>query len=215
MTSAVVLQMARYLALGAASTVVLSLAAMAVAGTLGLAFALVRLYAAWPLKALTNAVIFLVKGVPLLILLISANVILPYLRIDWPASVVASLTIGVYFAAYASDIYRAAITSIPATQWDAGRSLGCTPWGVFSVVIFPQTLRFCAAPLIGLFIMMVKSTSLVSAIGAWELLAAGRETAERTFLVLPLYLSVAGIYFVACFGLSRLARRVERAVSHA
>jgi polar amino acid transport system permease protein len=206
---------ALYLASGTAVTLALAAGAVLVAGALGLVIAVVRLYAWLPLRWSTAFLTVVIKGVPLLILLIGAYVILPYFGIDVPPAAVAIFTIGIYFSAYASEIYRAAIQSIPAAQWDAGRSLGFRPWQLFVVVVLPQTARFCAAPLIGIFIMTVKSTSLVSAIGAWELLSAGRETAERTFLVLPIYLIVAAIYFVICFGLSRLSKRVEKAFTHA
>ncbi len=206
---------ALYLAKGTAVTLALAGGAVLVGGALGLVIALVRLYAWWPLRWLTAVAVFVVKGVPLLILLIGAYVILPYFKIDVPSQAVAIFTIGIYFSTYASEIYRAAIRSIPAAQWDAGRSLGFTPWQLLATVVLPQTVRFCAAPLIGIFIMTVKATSLVSAIGAWELLNAGRETAERTFLVLPIYGAVACIYFVICFGLSRISRRLERAFTHA
>lgn len=204
-----------YLITGAAVTVALALGSVLVGGTLGLGLAVLRLYGWLPLRWLMAAIVFVIKGVPLLILLIGAYVILPYFKLDVPSKVVAILTIGIYFSTYASEIYRAAILSIPAAQWDAGRSLGFQPWLVFTTVVLPQTVRFCAAPLIGIFIMTVKATSLVSAIGAWELLSAGREIAERTFLVLPIYLAVAAIYFVICFGLSRLSKRVEKAFTHA
>ena len=206
---------ALYLLSGTAVTLALATGAVIVAGALGMVIAVLRLYAWLPVRWLTTFFTLVVKGVPLLILLIGAYVILPYFRIDVPSAAVAVLMIGIYFSAYASEIYRAAIQSIPAAQWDAGRSLGFKPRQLFAVVVLPQTARFCAAPLIGIFIMTVKSTSLISAIGAWELLSAGRETAERTFLVLPIYLGVAAIYFVICFGLSRLSKRVERAFNHA
>ncbi|MFT3818659.1 MAG: amino acid ABC transporter permease [Rubrivivax sp.] len=214
MTSAALSFTLIYLGKGALMTIALALGASLVSGFLGLVLALARLYGGWPLRLLVGAVVFVIRGVPLLILLVGVFVILPYLGVRMPSALVAVFTIGIYFAAYASEIYRAAILSIPLTQWDAGRSLGFTPWRVFSVVVFPQTVRFCAAPLIGIFIMTVKATSLVYAIGSWELLTAGKETAERTFQILPVYLGVAAIYFVVCFGLSRLARRVEKATTY-
>jgi polar amino acid transport system permease protein len=215
MSGAALTTIVLYLGKGALMTTALALGASLVSGTVGLFIALVRLYGWWPLRALVAALVFVIRGVPLLILLIGGYVILPYLRLDVSSPLVAVFTIGIYFSAYASEIYRSAILAIPATQWDAGRSLGFTPWRVFRVVVFPQTVRFCAAPLIGIFIMTVKSTSLVSAIGAWELLSAGKETAERTFQILPVYLGVAAIYFVVCFGLSRISKHVEKATTYA
>lgn len=204
-----------YLLKGAGITAVLALGAIVVSVVAGLLLAVCRLYGTWPLRALGSVYAFLVRGVPLLILLVAGYFCLPYFGIDVPAWLVAILVIGLYFAAYTSEIFRTAILAIPKTQWDAGRSLGFRRWDVFRVAIFPQTLRFCAAPIINILVMVVKSTSLVYAIGAWELVTAGQEISERTYVVLPVYLSVAAIYFVICFSLSRVARAVERAAKHA
>jgi ABC-type amino acid transport system permease subunit len=56
----------------------------------------------------------------------------------------------------------------------------------------------------------VKNTSLVSAIGGWELVAAGREVGERTGDLLPAYVAIAAIYFILCFPIARLAAAIER-----
>lgn len=205
---------ATYLLKGAGVSLAIAIAAILLAGVLGLFVALCRLYGWWPLRLIASCSVFVIKGVPLLILLIGGYFSLPYLGIDLPSAAVAVAAIGIYFAAYASEVYRAAILSIPAHQWDAGRSLGFTRGQLFQRVILPQTARFCAAPLIGLFIMAVKATSLVTAIGGWELVGAGKEIAERSQDALAAYLGIAALYFVICFGLSRLAKAVEKAFSH-
>ena len=200
---------------GAAVTVGLAVCAIALSIVLGLPVALGRLYGPLPVRTLAAAYVFTIRGVPLLILLVGGYFCLPYLGVDLPVALCAILIIGFYFAAYTAEVFRAAIMSIPRTQWDAGRSVGFRRLDVFRIVIFPQTIRFCAAPLINISAMIVKSTSLVSAIGAWELLTAGREIAERTYVVLPIYIGVAVIYFVMCFVLSRIANNVERNYAHA
>lgn len=214
MNATFLLSAAAYLVKGAGVSLAIALGAIAVSGVLGLFVALCRLYGWWPLRQLTGLLVFVIKGVPLLILLIGGYFSLPYLGVDLPSAAVAVAAIGLYFAAYASEVYRAAILSIPAHQWDAGRSLGFTRAQLFQLVILPQTARFCAAPLIGLFIMAVKATSLVTAIGGWELVGAGKEIAERSQDALAAYLGIAALYFLICFGLSRLARAVEKAFSH-
>lgn len=214
MNVAFLLSSAAYLLKGAGVSLAIAVAAILVAGVLGLFVALCRLYGWWPLRLLAGFSVFVIKGVPLLILLIGGYFSLPYLGIDLPSAAVAVVAIGIYFAAYASEVYRAAILSIPAHQWDAGRSLGFTRGQLFQQVILPQTARFCAAPLIGLFIMAVKATSLVTAIGGWELVGAGKEIAERSQDALAAYLGIAALYFLICFGLSRLAKAVEKAFSH-
>jgi His/Glu/Gln/Arg/opine family amino acid ABC transporter permease subunit len=204
-----------YLLKGAGVTIALAFGAIVLSVVAGLALAICRLYGPWPLRIAGSTYTFLVRGVPLLILLVAGYFCLPYFGLDAPAWLVGILVIGLYFAAYTSEIFRAAISAIPKTQWDAGRSLGFRRWDVFRVAVLPQTLRFCAAPIINVLVMVVKGTSLVSAIGAWELVTAATEVSDRTFIVLPVYLAVAAIYFVICFSLSRAAREVERRFTHA
>ncbi len=70
------------------------------------------------------------------------------------------------------------------------------------------------APFVNVALVVVKNTSLVSAIGGWELVAAGREIGERSMEILPAYLAVAAFYFVICFTLSRIGRHLEQRHNH-
>ena len=119
-----------------------------------------------------------------------------------------------YFGAYMGEVFRGAITAVPLEQWDAARSLGLRAGPAFRLVILPQARRLVTAPFLNVALTVVKNTSLVSAIGGWELVAAGREVGERTGDLLPVYLAVAAGYFILCFPLSRLAAAIERP-SHA
>jgi polar amino acid transport system permease protein len=111
-------------------------------------------------------------------------------------------------------VFRGAIMSVPRTQWDAGRSVGFRAIQAFFVVILPQARRLCVAPFLNTTLSIVKNTSLVSAIGGWELVTAGREIGERMGDLMPTYLGVALGYYLICFPLARLATLVERK-SHA
>ncbi|SDO23234.1 amino acid ABC transporter permease [Ensifer sp. YR511] len=214
MTDVTLLSSGLYLAQGAAVTLGLSLATILVAAGLGLPLALVGLYAWAPLRVVAAAYGLAVRGVPLLVLLVGSYFSLPYLGVDLPLSVVVVLVGGLYFAAYAAEVFRAALAAMPKQQWDAGRALGMRRLQLFTIVILPQARRLSTAPFVNVALVVVKNTSLVSAIGGWELVAAGREIGERSMDILPAYLAVAAFYFVICFTLSRIGHQIEQRTHH-
>ena len=214
MTSTMLFSSAVYLAQGAAVTVGLSLATILVAVVAGMPLAVIGLYGWAPLRLLAAGYGLVIRGVPLLVLLVGSYFSLPYVGIDLPLSLVVVLVGGLYFAAYAAEVFRAALVAVPRQQWDAGRALGMRKLQLFTIVILPQARRLSIAPFVNVALIVVKNTSLVSAIGGWELVAAGREIGERTMEILPAYLAVAGFYFVICFTLSRIGGHIEQRTRH-
>jgi len=210
MTVAMLMSSGMYLAQGALVTIGLSLGIIAVATVAGMLLALLRLYSWKPLGILAAAYGLVARGVPLLVLLIGSYFSLPYLGLDLPLWLVVVLVGGLYFGAYVAEVFRAALAAVPRTQWDAGRALGMRRVQLFTIVILPQARRLSLPPYLNVALVAVKNTSLVSAIGGWELVAAGREIGERTMEILPAYLAVAGFYFVICFSISQMGRHVEK-----
>jgi His/Glu/Gln/Arg/opine family amino acid ABC transporter permease subunit len=199
-----------YMAWGAGVTVMLACCVILLSSVLGMTLALVRLYAWPPLRALAAGYALVTRGIPLLVLLIGCYFSLPYLGITLPVYAAAVVVMGFYFAAYMGEVFRSAIMSVPRTQWDAGRSVGFRRLQNFGTVILPQARRLCVAPFLNTSLSVVKNTSLISAIGGWELFSAGREIGERTGDLMPTYLGVAFGYYLICFPLARLATFVER-----
>ncbi|WP_306222489.1 amino acid ABC transporter permease [Bosea beijingensis] len=214
MLSAALTAAVTYLGQGAVVTIGLSLATILVAAAAGLPLAVIGLYAWAPLRWLAALYGLVIRGVPLLVLLVGSYFSLPYLGFDLPLHFVVILVGGLYFAAYAAEVFRAALAAVPKQQWDAGRALGMRRLQLFTIVILPQARRLSIAPFVNVALVVVKNTSLVSAIGGWELVAAGREIGERTMEILPAYLAVAAFYFVICFTLSRIGRHIEQRTRH-
>jgi len=200
----------RMLLFAAGTTVSLALAVLALSSAVGLAVAFGRLFAAAPVRLGLAGALAVIRGVPLLVLLIGSYFTLPYLGFDLPLYGVAILVMGLYFAAYMAELFRGAIAAIPRGQWDAGRSLGLRGWVIAALVILPQARRIATAPYLNTALSIVKNTSLVSAIGGWELAAAGSAIGDRTGNLLSAYLAVALGYFLICLPLSRLAAWAER-----
>jgi polar amino acid transport system permease protein len=198
-----------YLGLGALSTIGIAAASIVLSAALGLLLALLHLFGGLAARLLIEFYLYIVRGVPLLVLLFTVYYVLPYSGLALGAVEGGILVLGLYFAAFMSEAFRAAILSLPKAQWDAARGLGMGRSLMLRIVIFPQALRVALPPFVNTCLMLIKSTSLVSIIGIWELTAAGREVTERTFAAFQIFGGVALIYFCICYTLAQLSRHLE------
>lgn len=198
-----------YLGLGALHTIGISAASIVLSALLGLVVALLQVFGGLIVRSLVEVYLYVVRGVPLLVLLFTMYYVLPYSGLNMGALEGGILVMAIYFAAFMSEVFRAAILSLPKAQWDAARSLGMRRGLMLRMVIFPQAFRVAAPPFVNICMMLIKSTSLVSIIGLWELTSAGREVTERTFAPFQMFGGVALIYFCICYSLSLCARRLE------
>ncbi|WP_204498659.1 amino acid ABC transporter permease [Aquibacillus albus] len=137
------------------------------------------------------------------------------LTIDpFPSAVIAfSLNVG----AYASEIIRASILSVPKGQWEAAQTIGMSYSQALRRIILPQATRVSIPPLSNTFISLVKDTSLASLILVTELFRKAQEIAARTYDFMLLYVEAALLYWTICFLLSivqdRIENRLDRHVS--
>lgn len=198
-----------YLLKGAVKTIEISAASIALSSLIGLLGALLQIFGNAAVRAAIVAYVFVNRGVPLLVLLFTMYFVLPYAGIDLPPFLGGILVISVYFGAFMSEVFRAAINSVPRAQWDAARGLGMRRPLMLRVVIFPQAFRLALPPFLNTSMVLIKSTSLVSIIGIWELTLAGLEVAERTSAAFQAFAGVGLIYFVICYSLSRCGRYLE------
>jgi His/Glu/Gln/Arg/opine family amino acid ABC transporter permease subunit len=200
---------------GTERTLLLSGATVLFSTAIGLAAALLRTFGWWPFRIAVDVYVYVVRGVPLLLLLFFMYYGLPYSGIDLPPIPGGILVMSIYFGAFMSEVFRAAIEALPKAQWDAARSLGMRLPLILGIVVLPQAVRLSAPAFINTCILLIKSTSLVSIIGLSELTLVGRQIVERTFAPFQILLGVALIYFVICYSLSRLGRYAEQRMRHA
>ena len=197
----------RYLGIGAGMTIGLAAAVIVLGAAVGMLLAVARLYA-WPPIARLAECALVIRGVPLLILLIGAysacliSAWICALRGRCPRH-------GALLWRLHGRVFRGAIASVPRTQWTpaaASAFVGRRSSGSSSCRRALSLGRSFSQRRL----TVVKNTSLVSAIGGWELVAAGREIGERTGDLLVVYLAIAAVYFAICFPLARLATFIER-----
>ncbi|CAB3711519.1 Glutamate/aspartate transport system permease protein gltK [Achromobacter denitrificans] len=133
--------------------------------------------------------------------------------IDRRAEYSAYITFIAFEAAYFSEIVRAGIQSIAAGQVNAGRALGMTGPQTLMLIILPQAARNMLPVLLTQTIILFQDTSLVYAIGAYDLLK-GFETAGRNAgRPIEAYLLAAAVYLAICFLISRVVRQVAKRIA--
>ena len=154
------------------------------------------------------------RSIPLVMVILWFFLLIPLL-IGRPmgAELSAIITFTVFEAAYFSEIMRAGIQSVPKGQVNAGYAVGMTYAQSMKLVVLPQAFRNMLPVLMTQTIILFQDTSLVYAIGAYDLLK-GFEVAGKNFnRPIETYLMAAVVYFVICFSLSMLVRRLQNKIA--
>jgi glutamate/aspartate transport system permease protein len=154
------------------------------------------------------------RSIPLVMVILWFFLLVPFI-IGRPigAEVSAIITFIAFEAAYFSEIMRAGIQSIPRGQVFAGQAMGMTYKQNMTLVILPQAFRNMLPVLLTQTIILFQDTSLVYAIGAYDLLK-GFETAGKNFgRPIESYLLAAVLYFIICFALSYLVKRLHKKIA--
>lgn len=172
-------------------------------------FALMRRSGLPVIAKTTGMIIDTVRSLPLITILFTAALILPFVL---PELLVGDkiwrviIGFALFFAAYQSEILRSGIQSLPNGQEEAAKALGLTYWQRTSRIILPQAFRNALPPTINQFVITFKETSLIIIIGFFEVLASGNAafgSGEWSHYWVEVYCFVALIYFVFVFSLSR------------
>jgi polar amino acid transport system permease protein len=163
-------------------------------------------WCSWP----AGLYIEVIRDSPLLMQLYLVFFALPLLGLDVPIFAAGVATLMINASAFMAEIVRAGIQSVGRDQWDAARGLGMGYPQVMRWVVMPQAIRVMIPPGVGLLIGLIKDSSIVSVISYLELTRVGQILTEKTFLSFQVFGIVAGLYFVVCYPLSRLALHVER-----
>jgi polar amino acid transport system substrate-binding protein len=182
---------------------------MALAVTLGLFLALVRLYGRAPFTYLSIAYIEIYRGTPLLIQLFILYYGLPNIGISLSPWAVAFIGLGMNYAAYEAELYRGGILAIPKGQMEAALSLGMSRSLAIRRIILPQSLRIALPGITNDFIALLKDSSLVSIIAMVELTKTYNILSASTLRFWELGLITAVLYLGMSYPLSLLARRLE------
>ena len=221
-------EIGRLVVRGLGVTVFVTVVAFSLAALIGLALAVSVLSNRVWLRQLARFWIEIVRGVPMLVLLLyvafvgtplfveSVNAALAPLGLEpmttrdipllWRA--IAALTIG--YSAFVAEVFRAGLQSVDAGQIEAAEALGLGPWQRFRHIVLPQAIRTVLPPLGNDFVAMIKDSSLVSVLGVADITQLGKVYAAGSFRYLETYNVVAYAYLFLTLVLSLALRALER-----
>ena len=209
---------------GAALTLQLALLSLLFALVAGLAGASAKLSRSAPLRWLATAYTTVVRGVPDLVMMLLVfyggqmlvNHVTEYLDVgyfDLNPMVAGVLTIGFIFGAYFAETFRGAFLAVPSGQLEAGAAYGMTRWQVFARILFPQMLRHALPGLGNNWLVLLKSTAIVSMIGLSDMTWLADQAGRTTRQPFVFYLLVCALYLVMTTASSWLLGRLERRYS--
>ncbi|MDR1413538.1 MAG: ABC transporter substrate-binding protein/permease [Puniceicoccales bacterium] len=203
------LKMLPFFAKAACITLMLSVLGMGVAIVLGISFAIVREYAPRWMRLIIISIIEFLRGTPLLIQLFFIFYGLPRVGITLSPMVAGILTLGINYASYEAENFRAGMAAVPHGQMEAARALGMSQWQSLRYIILPQAFTFILPPLTNDFIALLKDSSLVSLITIVELTKAYSIAASNSFDFFGIGIIVSIIYFLLGLPFVRIARWAE------
>ena len=200
----------RNLLLAARWTVLLSLAAFALGGTLGLVVLFLRTSKRAALRGVSKVYIEVFQGTPLLMQLFLVFFGIAMFGLEVPAWLAAGLTLTLWSASYLAEIWRGCVEAIPRGQWEASSCLAMGYFQQMRHIVLPQALRIAIPPTVGFVVQIVKGTAVTSIIGFVELSKAGTVITNATFKPFLVYGAVGLMYFILCWPLSKYSQFLER-----
>jgi len=199
-------------------TFLLAIVGIVLAFPFGVLLALGRRSELPAVRFLSTAYIELIRGVPLVTILFMAAVMLPLflpgnVRIDQVIRAMVGITL--FSAAYVAENVRGGLQAIPTGQIEAAHAIGLNAIQTNRFVVLPQALRSVIPANVGLFISLLKDTTLVTIVGLLELLGIGRAVLAQPQWFgaqLEVYVFIAVVFFILCYTMSQASYRLETAL---
>lgn len=195
---------------------VIGLSAIILSLPLGILLALARQSDLFIIK--TSAVVFIevIRGVPLIVWLFTAQLLLNYFlppgtNFDLTLRVIIMVTL--FASAYIAEVVRGGLAALPTGQYEGADSLGLDYWRSMRLIILPQALKISIPGIVNTFIGLFKDTTLVVFIGLFDPLGianAIRATTEWNGIYWELFIFIGLMFFVACFSMGRYSLYLEK-----
>ncbi|TLS50200.1 ectoine/hydroxyectoine ABC transporter permease subunit EhuD [Paenibacillus antri] len=195
---------------GAKTTVIITIAGFLVAGLFGLLFAMLRRSPSKIVSKASGVVIDFIRCTPLLVQAFFLYFALPeiiHVRIDKYAAGIAAL--GLHYATYLSEVYRAGIDNVPKGQWEASRALNFGKAQTWLRIVLPQAIPPIVPVMGNYFIMMFKETPILIVIALPEMLLQAKLYGSANFRYIEAYTMVGLIFLLLSLPSSYLFRRLE------
>ncbi|AQP54828.1 glutamine ABC transporter permease [Vagococcus penaei] len=192
-------------------TIWLAFLSFALATILGILFGLMSVSANKILRSLSMIYVDLIRGIPLMVLAFFIYFGLPgILGFNIPVFVAGIVTLTLNASAYISEIVRGGIKAVPTGQMEASRSLGLSYGKTMRKIILPQAFRIMIPSFVNQFVISLKDTTILSAIGLIELLQAGKMIVARNLQSTLVYFVIALMYLILITLLTQIGKMLER-----
>lgn len=195
---------------------VIGLSGIVLSLPLGIMLALGRQSDMFIIQKSCVAFIEVIRGVPLIVWLFTASLLLNYFlppgtNFDLMLRVIIMVTL--FSSAYIAEVIRGGLAALPRGQYEAADALGLDYWKAMRLIILPQALKVSIPGIVGSFIGLFKDTTLVSFVGLLDpinLANSIRSSEEWHGVVWEIYIFIGLVFFVCCYAMSRYAQHLER-----
>ena len=200
---------------GLGLTAVISLFSITLGSVLGILIGIVLTYGVLPLKYMARFYVDVLRGTPVLVLILAAFYVPSVINVDLNAVEAGVFALTLFCGAHVGEVVRGSLQAIPKGQNEAAKAIGLTFWKMFIYVLMPQALRQSIPTWTNASVEIVKATTLLSVIGVPELILSTQQIIGRTFMSLPFYLLVGVLYFLVDYSIERLGRYLDARISTA
>jgi polar amino acid transport system permease protein len=199
-----------FLLRGLATSLVLTVLSVGLGMIVAVALASARLYGSRWIRYVATATIEIVRAVPQLLILLWVFFVLPELTgKTFTPELSAVLALTVIAAAYLAEVIRAGLMSVDRIQFESGYATGLSRAAIFVSIILPQAIRNMLPALLATWITLFKTTTLAYVIGIVEFFHAATIVNSRELIPYTIYAMLAIVYFVCCFVISTIVRRMD------
>lgn len=201
------------LLVGLGKTLGLTFVSFAIATLIGVLFGLMNVSQSKILRFIATFYIDIIRGIPLLVLAMFIFIGLPNLTgVKINEMIAGVITLSLNAGAYIAEIVRGGINAVPKGQTEAARSLGLSYHKTMRKIILPQAVKIMVPSFINQFVISLKDTTILSAIGLVELLQTGKIIIARNLQSFKVYLIISIIYIIVITTLTKLSNMLERKV---
>lgn len=169
------------------------------------------------LRAIGNTYVEIIRGTPMLLQVLLLYTALPLIYTELTGNiirpdvyVIGVIAMSINSGAYTTELIRSGINGVDRGQWEAGESLGLSYYQTMRLIILPQAFKRIVPPLVSEFITLIKDSSLISTIGAVELLKAAQVVGGKYYDFMTPLCMAAVLYLVMTLSISFVARKLER-----
>ena len=207
------------LGMGLLQNIQMSVGAIGLGTLLGLLVGTLLLSPLAPVRALARLWVQVFRNAPWLVLIYFTSYVFPFdvqvagTWVAFPDWLKVTVGLALPASANVAEILRGAVASIPATQWEAARSIAFSRGQILRLIILPQCLRRMLAPWMNLYAVVTMGTALASLVGVHDLIDSAQiaaNTVNRSGFTVLVYFSVLALFFAYCYPIARLTQRLER-----